>query len=55
MSPPLCCRASAVLRNETGVDAVELFDRASLKECENDEKMTKLVRREGTHLAGTGG
>ncbi len=36
-------RASAVLRNETAVDAVELFDRASLKECEKDENMVKLV------------
>ncbi len=32
-----------MLRNETGVDAVELFDRASLKECERDEDMTRLV------------
>lgn len=32
-----------MLRNETAVDAVELFDRASLRECEADEAMTKLV------------
>jgi D-lactate dehydrogenase len=32
-----------VLRNETAVDAVELFDRASLRECEADEQMTTLV------------
>ncbi|KAL6754380.1 glycolate dehydrogenase [Haematococcus lacustris] len=37
------CRASAVLRNETAVDAVELFDRASLRECEADDAMTSLV------------
>lgn len=37
-------RAAAVLRNETAVDAVELFDRASLRECEADENMTRLVR-----------
>lgn len=36
-------RASAVLRNETAVDAVELFDRASLRECERDEDMARLV------------
>ncbi len=43
------CRASAVLRNETAVDAVELFDRASLRECEADEAMTKLVRPPRRH------
>lgn len=37
------CRAAAVLRRETAVDAVEMFDRASLRECESDEKMTSLV------------
>ncbi len=37
------CRASAILRNETAVDAVELFDRVSLKECEKDEEMKRLV------------
>ncbi len=36
-------RASAVLRNETAVDAVELFDRKSLQECEKDDNMVKLV------------
>lgn len=37
------CRAAAVLRRETAVDAVELFDRPSLRECEADEAMTRLV------------
>lgn len=37
------CKAAAVLRYETAVDAVELFDRASLRECEADDKMTALV------------
>lgn len=37
------CRASSILRDETAVDAVELFDRASLRECENNEDMTRLV------------
>lgn len=37
------CKAAAVLRSETAVDAVELFDRASLRECESDEKMVGLV------------
>ena len=37
------CRAAAVLRRETTVDAVELFDRASLKQCEGHEKIMKLV------------
>ncbi len=32
-----------MLRSETGVDAVELFDRASLRECEADEEMVRLV------------
>lgn len=32
-----------MLRDETAVDAVELFDRASLKECEHDEEMIRLV------------
>jgi D-lactate dehydrogenase len=48
------CRASAVLRNETAVDAVELFDRASLRECEADEKMTKLVGGGSGGAAGWG-
>lgn len=33
-----------MLRSETAVDAVELFDRASLRECEADENMLRLVR-----------
>lgn len=37
------CRAAAVLRRETTVDAVELFDRASLKQCEGHEQMISLV------------
>ncbi|KAG2497441.1 hypothetical protein HYH03_004596 [Edaphochlamys debaryana] len=37
------CKGASVLRSETAVDAVELFDRASLKECERDENMTRLV------------
>lgn len=37
------CRAAAVLRNETSVDAVEMFDRASLRECVSDESMVSLV------------
>ncbi|MEW5310312.1 MAG: hypothetical protein WDW38_002124 [Sanguina aurantia] len=37
------CQASSILRNETAVDAVELFDRASLRECEANEDMTRLV------------
>lgn len=32
-----------MLRSETAVDAVELFDRASLRECEADDEMTRLV------------
>lgn len=41
--PPLTDRGTAVLRNNTCVDAVELFDRASLSECEKDEDMFRLV------------
>lgn len=37
------CSAAAVLRNETSVDAVEMFDRASLRECSSDEAMLSLV------------
>lgn len=37
------CQAASILRDETGVDAVELFDRASLRECEADEEMARLV------------
>lgn len=40
------CRAANVLRTETAVDAVEVFDRISLGECEKDEKMVKLVSSE---------
>ena len=37
------CRAAAVLRRETSVDAVELFDRASLTQCEGHEAIIGLV------------
>jgi D-lactate dehydrogenase len=37
------CRAAAVLRRETDVDAVELFDRASLAQCEGHEQIIGLV------------
>jgi len=37
------CRAAAVLRDNTTVDAVEMFDRACLRECENHDKMPELV------------
>eukprot|EP01025_Chloroclados_australasicus_P005936 TRINITY_DN1193_c0_g1_i4.p1 TRINITY_DN1193_c0_g1~~TRINITY_DN1193_c0_g1_i4.p1 ORF type:complete len:1085 (-),score=158.95 TRINITY_DN1193_c0_g1_i4:277-3531(-) len=37
------CEGAAVLRRETSVDAVEMFDTASLKECKKDENMTSLV------------
>lgn len=37
------CRAASVLRTETAVDAVEVFDRAALRECEADEGLTRLV------------
>ena len=37
------CQGAAVLRNETAVDAVEMFDRASLKECTNNEEFVRLV------------
>lgn len=37
------CKAAAVLRRETDVDAVELFDRASLTQCEGHEKIMNLV------------
>lgn len=33
----------AVLRDQTSVDAVEMFDRASLRECESNEDMLRLV------------
>mmetsp|Transcript_7098 Transcript_7098/g.12157 ORF Transcript_7098/g.12157 Transcript_7098/m.12157 type:complete len:1103 (+) Transcript_7098:137-3445(+) len=37
------CQGASVLRSETAVDAVEVFDRVSLTECMNDEAMLKLV------------
>lgn len=37
------CRAASVLRTDTAVDAVEVFDRAALRECEADEGLTRLV------------
>lgn len=37
------CRGAAVLRNETSVDAVEMFDRESLRQCEGNEDMVRLV------------
>jgi D-lactate dehydrogenase len=36
------CRAASVLRDQTAVDAVEMFDRASLVQCERDEAMARL-------------
>lgn len=32
-----------MLRDQTSVDAVEMFDRASLRECEANEDMLRLV------------
>ena len=37
------CRAASVLRDQTAVDAVEMFDRASLTQCERDVAMARLV------------
>jgi hypothetical protein len=37
------CKAASVLRDNTSVDAVEMFDRASLRECESNEDMARLV------------
>ena len=37
------CQAAAVLRNETAVDAVELFDRASLREAEGVHRFVELI------------
>ena len=37
------CQAAAVLRTCTRVDAVELFDTASLRECEGNARMRELV------------
>jgi len=38
------CRGAAVLRRNTRVDAVEMFDRASLRECESNSRLVSLVR-----------
>lgn len=37
------CKGAAVLRRGTKVDAVEMFDRASLRECEANSKLVSLV------------
>lgn len=37
------CRGAAVLRRETQVDAVEMFDRASLRECESNKTLLDIV------------
>eukprot|EP01026_Neomeris_dumetosa_P054152 TRINITY_DN485_c0_g1_i8.p1 TRINITY_DN485_c0_g1~~TRINITY_DN485_c0_g1_i8.p1 ORF type:complete len:1081 (-),score=181.75 TRINITY_DN485_c0_g1_i8:318-3560(-) len=37
------CEGAAILRRETSVDAVEMFDPASLRECQKDENMVGLV------------
>lgn len=37
------CAAASILRNQTAVDAVEMFDRAALRECEIDEDLLRLV------------
>lgn len=37
------CKAAHILREKTPVDAVELFDRACLRECKIHDKMPKLV------------
>ena len=37
------CKGAAVLRRSTKVDAVEMFDRASLRECEGNAKLLSLV------------
>ena len=51
-----CCRAAAVLRNETAVDAVEMFDHASLIQSrEISEDLVKLVRGLGEVRVLTGG
>lgn len=44
------CRGASILRDETTVDAVEMFDRASLRECEANEDMAKHV----TDMVGCG-
>jgi D-lactate dehydrogenase len=38
------CEGANVLRTETAVDAVEMFDRAALKECEANDELCGLVR-----------
>jgi len=38
------CKAAYVLRSDTGVDAVEMFDNACLRECKANEGMVKLVK-----------
>jgi len=38
------CRAAAVLRHETGVDAVEMFDPACIRECKANAGMLKSVK-----------
>lgn len=42
-SPCSTLATTAVLRDQTSVDAVEMFDRASLRECEANEDMLRLV------------
>ncbi|KAK9843234.1 hypothetical protein WJX74_009043 [Apatococcus lobatus] len=37
------CEAARILRDDTAVDAVEVFDRASIKEIEVNERMQELV------------
>jgi len=39
----LACEAANVLRKETGVDAVEMFDPACLRECKSNDGMVKEV------------
>ena len=39
----MACEAAYKLRQQDKASAVELFDRASLREFENDDKMLKLV------------
>jgi hypothetical protein len=39
----VCAQAAYVLREETGVDAVEMFDPACLRECKANDAMVKLV------------
>jgi len=41
----MACEAAARLRQQDVASAVELFDRASLREFENDDEMLKLVKR----------